>query len=1206
MAENQSQHQNVPRFFVENQAVSMVALVAVVFLGILSYQLMPKQKDPSIPTRVAAIITVWPGIDAQKIELLVTKPIEQVVAQNSSIHPPGPTTWGIQSLTLPGVSFVRVRLGDDVAEPEMEFNDIGLRLQALQLPAGAGPIRFNSGFGDTDTLLLTLASPMERPLGLDLRAQDAERELRRSRQGDMSGEQRSAVFLMFPRAAPGPDLRRRIAVPVARLIEESGIGSDAKVISGDGFIAVDAIVPGGPAKLREFVDHYSSKVLESPSFHPDAWEPFVIADPEQLPEAIASVAGPRFTYRQLNEFSNAISRSLTNVHQVSKVLRSGVLQERVELLYSQIEVAAMGISPMAVGSALARRNAGLSGGMMQTGDSQIIVTPTGEFDNESEIGGLIVADTPSGSPVYLRELGEAWRTYRMPPPLLNYYTWRDDDGAWHRSPAVTLGVQMRDGEQIADFEVEVDKALDRLADGLPEDLILERTSDQPRQVRENISLFLDALYEAVLLVVIVALFGFWDWRSALLMMISIPLTLLMTFGFANAMGIAIQQVSVATLIIALGLLVDDPVVAGDSIKRGLGEGLPRSVASWLGPTKLASAIMFATVTNIIAYLPFVMLPGVTGEYLYSLPIVMASALLASRLVSMTFVPFLGYYLMRAPKRQEPPIEVRRKSGFSGAYYRMTKAAMHHRYKVLVVSIALMIGGLFLFTKLKRSFFPLDVQYLSTVDVWLPNNANIYGTNEATQAVEHIIQRVAEDAHAKGVTEGELVSITGFIGSGSPRFWQTVQPELNQPNYASLLLEVEIKEDTPILVPLIQQAVSAEIPGAYVDVKQLQTNPIDHPVAFRLSARTVMNESEAEREIETLRLLSNRLVDIVRSAPSAERVRSDWQDQTFAVTVDVDPDRASLSGVSNSDVSSALNAAYRGVTVTALRDGDQRIPVDLRLMRSSRPDVAHLKDLYVYPASGSAAVPLGSIADIDVERKMERIKRVDHFRTVTVFGHPREGLLASDVTTEILGQVEAFAANLPPGYELSIGGELSKQRHGFGQLLMVLGVSAAGIFCALVLQFRSISKSLLVFACVPFGFAGGMAALYAMGTSFSFMAFLGLISLVGVIVSHIIIIFDLIEQMHEKGEPFEDAVLDAGMIRLRPVLITVAATALALVPLAIHGGPMWQPLCYAQIGGLTAATAISLLIIPVLYAICVKDLKIIRWHRRGDGDPIAPA
>src|SRR5262245_41247657 len=343
------------------------------------------------------------------------------------------------------------------------------------------------------------------------------------------------------------------------------------------------------------------------------------------------------------------------------------------------------------------------------------------------------------------------RGYESPPQFLNFYSRRAPDGSWPRARAVTLSIQMRAGQQIDRFAVAVDAALEDLKQRLPEDLVLARTSDQPLQVEENVHLFMSSLYEAVVLVVLVSLIGFWEWRSALLMALAIPLTLAMTFGMMHLVHIDLQQVSIASLIIALGLLVDDPVVAGDAIKRSLADGQPPVVAAWLGPTKLAGAIMYATVTNIVAYLPFLLLSGDNGRFMYSLPVVIGASLVASRLVSMSFIPLLGYYLLR-PKA-EPPMEERRKSGFASFYYKVGTRAIAHRGRVAMAALAFLLLGGLAAKQLKQQFFPKDLQYLFYVDVWLPEDAPLLATQRTTVEVESVIRETAGE---------KLESITSFL------------------------------------------------------------------------------------------------------------------------------------------------------------------------------------------------------------------------------------------------------------------------------------------------------------------------------------------------------------------------------------------------------------------------------------------------------------
>jgi multidrug efflux pump subunit AcrB len=282
-------------------------------------------------------------------------------------------------------------------------------------------------------------------------------------------------------------------------------------------------------------------------------------------------------------------------------------------------------------------------------------------------------------------------------------------------------------------------------------------------------------------------------------------------------------------------------------------------------------------------------------------------------------------------------------------------------------------------------------------------------------------------------------------------------------------------------------------------------------------------------------------------------------------------------------------------VTTLREGDKQIPVVARLRPSERAQLSEVQNLYVYSSQNTQRVPLLEISSVQNRLEFQKIRRQEHFRTISVECTPVAGTLASEVLNAAMPKLAAFQASLPPGYTMVIGGEKAKQVDGFRNLAIVMGISVAAIFLALVIQFNHAVKPLLVFAAVPYGAVGALLALFIMGTPFGFMAFLGVASLVGVIVSHVIVLFDFIEEMHEKGEPLERALVDAGIIRLRPVMITVGATVLALFPLALHGGPLWKPLCYAQIGGLGVATFITLLLVPVLYAIFVLDLKIVKWE-----------
>jgi multidrug efflux pump subunit AcrB len=717
-------------------------------------------------------------------------------------------------------------------------------------------------------------------------------------------------------------------------------------------------------------------------------------------------------------------------------------------------------------------------------------------------------------------------------------------------------------------------------------------------VKENISLFMNSLYEAIVLVVLVSCIGFWEWRSALLMAISIPVTLAMTFGVLYLLGIDIQQVSVATLIIALGLLVDDPVIAGDSIKRSLAEGHPGTVAAWLGPTKLATAIMYATVTNIVAYLPFLMLTGSTGEFLFSLPIVMTVALVASRLVSMTFLPVLGYYLLRPDKSTGKSLEQRRESGFYGLYARAAKYSIEHRWKFFFASLLFLVGGVLIFSRLNTSFFPEDVQYWSYIDVWLPNDANIGATNETALKAEQVIREQAAQfskEHEHQLKKGDLLRyITTFVGGGGPRFWFSASPQGQQLNYAQILIEVTDKEMTPEFIRELQPVLTSTIPGARLDARQLLTNPMDYPIEIRVSSTADLSSLQEPEDIRQLQAVAAKVEEILRSVPITERTRNEWGEANAQIALTVDPDRANLAGITNMDVANSSTAGISGTTVGVLQEGQKQIPMVARLRMEERGQLSDVQNLYIYGSQDNNKIQLSQISDVDHNLLTGRIVRLEQFRTINVRSFPIAGHLSSEVLKAAMPRLRAVEATLPPGYKIQIGGEFDKTKNGFRNLAMVMAISIAAVFLALAFQFKDAIKPTLVLAAAPYGMIGAFAALWVMGEPFGFMAFLGVASLVGVIVSHSIVLFDFIEERRIAGDDFELALIDAGILRLRPVLITVFATVFALVPLAAHGGPLWKPLCYAQIGGLLVATIVTKLQVPVMYAIFVRDLKILKW------------
>jgi multidrug efflux pump subunit AcrB len=1185
---------NVARYFSETRAVAWVLLVLTLIWGVYGYVRMPKAKDPTIEVRTAVAVCVWPGARADKIEQRITRKLEQKLAESAGVEK-------LESVSRTGVAIVYVTLKEGVVDRQKEWSDLQGRLDGIHdLPQGALPIQLQKDFGDTATLLLTVASPVVSDVEIDLRAAAVQRAIEAVRADpSLAAGPRATLVVSYP-----PEINavamERLGAEAQRFFDALPGTRDARFFQHPGFLGLDVATTLDDDALRARLRELADTHLRRSELHPDVWPVAIVREPRDARatrESLAATAGDRYSYRELDRYSDLIQRHLQALPVVSKVLRSGVLPEQIHLDFSQQKLASYGLDAGRLAAILAARNITAPGGAIEVDGKNVTIDPSGELTDAQQIGDVVVASNPTGTPVYLRDLVDVSRDYQSPARFLGFVSLRGDDGRFTRRRAITLAVNMRGGEQIGEFARQVDEALATVAKLLPPELIVRRTSDQPLQVKENVALFMTSLYEAIGLVVLVALIGFWDARTALLLALSIPITLAMTFGLMHVAGIDLQQISIASLIIALGLLVDVPVVASDAIKRSVGHGFGARVAAWLGPTKLAKAILFATITNIVAYLPFLTLTGDVGKFIYSLPVVLTLSLLASLVVAMTFVPLLGGAILRAPKRAEPTMAERRSRGFGRVYYRALGFAVDHRLAVFAVSLALLGGGAYASKGLKQAFFPKDLSYLAYVDVWLPEDATFSATRQKAEEATAVVTEAAEEwgrAHprgheARGVAAGKpetLESVTTFVGGGAPRFWFSVAPELQQPNYAQLLVQLKHKEDTAALVPFLQARLSQRVAGARVDVRQLETGkPVGIPVSIRLSGE----------DATELRTLADRAKAILRSTPGAERVRDDWGSDTFAVRLEVDPDRANLAGVTNLDVARSSAGAMNGAVVGQLREGDRQIDVVARLRAEERAQLGDVQDLYVSAAAGAQKVPLGQVSRVGYAFETEKIRRRNQFRTITVSAFPASGLLSSEVLDAAMPQIRALQQELPAGYKLEIGGEREEQLKSFKQMAVVAGLLVVAMYLALVVQFQSAIKPLIVFAALPYGAVAALVSLRLAGSPLGFMAILGIISLMGVIVSHVIVLFDFIEEARAHGAPMREALLDAGLVRLRPVLVTVVATVLGLFPLAAHGGPLWEPLCYAQIGGLAFATVVTLVLVPVLYTIAIRDLRWIRWE-----------
>lgn len=1167
---------NVAQFFVERRQVGWVALLATLVWGAVAWQRMPQRKDPEVVIKTAVVTTAWPGAAAQDVEQLVTRPIERLAAQVGRVD-------RVTSTTRTGISTVFVTLDDKARRSDLEpaWADLRARLDVLAktLPTGSQVPTLNTHFGDTATVVWSLASPPTPDLALEVRAAAMSKVLsEHRRQRDPAIARAATIFV------PASGMAKQVVDGAAQRLlamgSQRGAFRDGAVVWGASFVAVD-YQPGPAAALAQLQQDFEREVMGGEPAHPDVWGPIAVGDVGELPAALRKAARDKYSWRELDDFSAVLRDAAARLPEVARVDRSAVVPERVYLWYSQERLAALGLSPRQVADALRSRGSIQPAGAMGTGQLNLLIEPGTSFAAVQEILDSIVGTGRDGRPIHLRDVVQVQRAYESPASDASWLSWRDQHGQWQRTRSVAVAVQARPGVQAVALGQRLEQLLAELGDRLPDDLVVARTSDQPELVQEKISEFTRSLLEAIALVIAVALV-FMERRSALLVAASIPLTLAMTFGFMDLLGLDLQQVSIAALIIALGLLVDDPVIASDAINREIAHGVPRRQAAWQGPTKLAKAILFATLTNIVAFAPLLLVSGTMGEFIYGLPMVVSLSLVSSRIVSMTFMPMLGYYLLRGQAGYEAALQGSgRAARLARQYNALTEWMLDHKGKTLLAFAVFLVVGLLPATQIKTQFFPEEAMARFYIHVRLPEGADVRATQAVAEQAWQELRR----------SEGErLERVTTFVGNGGPRWWSNVAPEPKNPAYALLIVQARDPEATRPMIARIQRHLSQTVAGARFEVYRVSSGkPAVTPVEVRVSGP----------DIAVLRQLAEQVKRALRDTGRTTEVADDWGGDVLQIKAAVDDERASALAVSRADVANSTMTALAGATVTQLRDQDHLIDVVLRLQPSARGQASLLADLLVWSGRSGRGVPIQQVARLEKAMQPQKIVRFGQERTITVAALPRDGDLASQVLRD--ARPALAAVPLPPGYWLSDGGELEQQQKAFATVSIALKVSVALIFLVLVWQFASVFKPLIVFAAIPFGLVGVVLGLTATGTHFGFMAFLGVASLIGVIVSHIIVLFDFIEEAREHGAPLHRAVIDAGLVRLRPVLVTVLATVGGLIPLALEGGPMWRQLVYVQIGGLLLATVVTKGVVPVLYVVFVESLGLIAWRPESGED-----
>ena len=1162
------------QFFVEHREVGWVALILVLGWGAVSYTRLGQQEDPAFPHRIAMLVTAFPGATASKVEELITKPVERKISEMESIEE-------IKSESRPGISTITIKmLPASQAFIEQQWDKLRAKLVEVPLPQEARAPVLNTDFENTVTLLFGLVSPPITEAECVARANLLRTTLANLR-GGASGTNRAAVALFFP-PAMSRNAREVLRGRFETAIRACGLVASVRTAQTQALALADLETRATAAELERFIAQFRRTLVgtDQDLTHPDLIPPILLmGDEDPLPQIQAS-APPRYSYRTLELLARDCEDALKQIDSVGKVTKIGIVPETVYLLFSEANIAGYQVTPETVANAIASRNAVIPGGTLRTEGKNFPVQLSGEYHNEKEMLGTVVGVGRSGAPIYLRDLFEVRRMYQSPISYKVDVLGRgaSGHGSLDTRRAVMVAVEMKDGQIIRHFNEDVMRVMTAMKARVPEGLEIRLLSDQPTAVAHRINHFVKCFLEAVGIVIVVALF-LMDWRSALVVAMAIPLTVALTLIGMNLLKIPLQQISISALIIALGMLVDVPVVASDGINRELHCGEPRLRAMWLGPYHLRHPMVFGTLINIVAFLPLVLLSGDKGVFMQSLPQVVTLSLLSALLVSVTFTPLVGYYILKGQKGFDEGGEVRSFFLFRWTdqllrallpHYRAAlTGALRHPYWVMLAAYSLLGLSFLLVPRLGTQFFPPAERNQLLVDVSLPASDSLASTRAA---LDRVVKKLKE--------HDEVLSAAVFTGGTAPRFYYNITPKEPANYIAQILINTREADDVPRLMVKLRNELDVSVSGARCVVKQLEQGPpIDEPIQIRIRGEN----------LDELRRLADQAASIVRAA-GGYHVFDDLGLRMPNLRIDIDQDRANSLGIGNRQIGLAAQAAFAGLKVTELREGDRLIPVMIRNRVEDRSEAEKIRTLYV-ETPGGKGMPLESFSKLALQPEFVTIPHYNQLRTVTVKAYSPFGELPSSVLNRARSAISKI--KLAPGYQINIVGEDKELRESQQEMGGIMRISLVLITFVMVLQFRSVIKSVVVMLTVPLGVIGALLGLTFSHSPLGFVALLGIVSLAGVIVSHIIVLSDFIEKARARGLPLEEALVQAGLARLRPVLVTVFATVGGLVPLFLTGGALWHPLTSVHICGLLLATVLTLVLLPVLYYVFCKKLRLIQ-------------
>lgn len=896
---------------------------------------------------------------------------------------------------------------------------------------------------------------------------------------------------------------------------------------------------------------------------------------------IYALQAPGFDYAELKTFADEVRQQLLRVQDVAKVEQFGVQDEKLFVEISQKRLAQLGLDMTAVLAQLSQQNAVESAGAVQTPLDVVQVRVAGQFKAVEELAAMPIRGS-SGKQLRLGDIAEIKRGYVDPPTVKVRFQGQE---------VVALGVSMSKGGDIIALGKALKVATARIQATLPVGVTLGQIQDQPTSVAKSVNEFVAVLIEAVAIVLAVSflslglhkrpgmhpLYRRWtlDMRPGLVVGITIPLVLAMTFLAMNYFGIGLHKISLGSLIIALGLLVDDAIIAVEMMVRKMEEGYDKVRAATFAYEITAMPMLTGTLITAAGFLPIGIAKSTVGEYTFAIFAVTVIALCLSWIVSVYFVPYLGVRLLKAP----PHVVAHTQSGetlgagevhdmYDTPFYNWFRRAVHtcvrRRWVTIAVTLALFGAGLFGMTRVQQQFFPDSVRPELTVDLWFPEGTS-FAANET----------VAKRVEARLMAEPGVLTVTQWVGSGVPRFYLPLDQVFAQTNVSQLIILPQDLATRNELLHALPALLAQEFPEVRGRVKLLANGPpVPYPVQFRVIGL----------DPTVLRERANEVKAILRDSPNTRGVNDNWNESVKVMRLEVDQTKARALGVTSQSIAQGAKTLLNGSTVGQYREGDKQIDIVLRQPLDERNAITDIANAYLPTASGQS-VPLTQIAKPVFTWEPGVLWREGRDYAITVQGDIAEGLQGATVTNELLPQLKTLEAQWAQAgqgdYRIEVAGAVAESAKGSSSILAGLPVMLFITFTLLMLQLHSFSRALLVFLTGPLGIAGVAAALLLLNRPFGFVALLGVIALMGMIQRNSVILIDQIEQDRARGVPAWEAIVESAVRRLRPIVLTAAAAVLAMIPLS--RSVFWGPMAVAIMGGLIVATVLTLLALPAMYA-----------------------